>query len=185
MDRLLIDAPSATLVHVGAWLAGQPHHRRFVAHMLDPLWTEACQHGVDPVGVVAQAYHETDGGRFTGAVLASMHNTCGLRVDPEALTVHDEAVPLAGAPAARAALLTLSHASFATWQLGARAHVQHVLAYAGVAVASEELVDGRYRLVRRLVTPPVLSWRELGQRWATAQYGVKLEAMIAAIAGAL
>ena len=73
-----------------------------------------------------------------------------------------------------------AHATFATWTIGARAHVQHLLAYCGLPVTTD-LVDPRFSLVSAAVT----TWAELGGRWAPSpSYGVEVEAMIGEVRAA-
>lgn len=151
-------APRATVVAAAAAQSGV--HTRFVDDMLPALWDAAVANGVDPVGVIAQAFKETGGGQFKGRVKPEFRNTCGLKNRQSLFPgVDDGDQPLA-------------HARFASWRVGALAHVQHLLAYAGVPVRLL-IVDPRYELVagkHRLE-----SFEELGGRWApSATYGTEL-----------
>lgn len=141
----------------------------FVNEMLTPLWGLAITHYIDPVGVVAQSFKETGGGRFAGKVKFEFRNTCGLKVTAEQMRlfpgITDNDNPLA-------------HAMFPSWEIGALAHVQHVCAYAGWPVDMSErdlpLVDPRYGLVAGRFKCE--NWSELGSKWApSATYGHEIE----------
>lgn len=167
----IIGPPSTTIGSVLAILpdVAEPHPR-FVAKMFVPLWEAALAYGIDPVGVVAQAGKETKWGHYGGRVRAEFHNTCGLKVTAEqqGLEFREYAPvrPLEGDQ-------PLAHAMFATWHVGARAHVQHLCAYAGLTVPVVEIVDPRYELVAGRHWCE--TFEDLGGRWApAADYGVRL-----------
>jgi N-acetylmuramoyl-L-alanine amidase len=164
----LIGPPTAAATDVLARLSDPSLFRdtRFLAEMFWPLWNAAVTHIIDPVGVVAQSYHETGGGSFTGRVPAWFHNTCGLKV--------------ADLPAQQALIGTtdadhpLCHAQFATWDAGATAHVQHLRAYAGWPV-SGRILDPRYALV---TGKQCETFEQLGGNWApAADYGTQIVAL--------
>ena len=162
----IIGPPSASQFQVGVWLAGKASTNAFVRQMVPRLWDEAERAGVDPVGVICQSAKETGFGRFGGAVKPWMKNTCGLKI------TRPQDVP--EGPDSQ-----FAHATFATWTIGARAHVQHLLAYCGLPVTTD-LVDPRFSLVSAAVT----TWAELGGRWAPSPtYGVEVESMIAEARG--
>lgn len=157
----IIGPPSATYDTVRANLHRTTAHVRFLDEMLDPLWDTAVEHTIDPVGVVAQAYKETGGGHFGGRVNPQHYNTAGIKVRHPgyggALTAGDE---------------QLAHAAFASWDVGALAHVQHLCAYAGWPV-EELVVDPRYWLV--IGKHAVENFEELSGKWApAASYGPTL-----------
>lgn len=138
-------------------------HPRFVVEMLPDLWSAGEFYGIDPVGVLAQAFKETAGGRFTGAVRPEFFNPCGLKVRQLGLFpgIDDGDNPLA-------------HQRFANWTNGAHAHVQHLCAYAGQPVPGL-IVDPRYFLVGGT---PVETFEELSGRWAPSPtYGPELVAI--------
>jgi Mannosyl-glycoprotein endo-beta-N-acetylglucosaminidase len=126
------------------------------------LWYTAVSHGIDPVGVIAQAWKETGRGEFRGLVPVGFFNTCGLKWAGN--------VPGDTTGEARAA-----HARFATWDAGALAHVQHVCAYAGQPLPENYvIVDPRYFLVNADLR--LSNWHELGTRWAPSPtYGDEIE----------
>lgn len=124
----------------------------FTDAIVPELWTAAVDHGVDPVGAIAQAAKETGWGRFGGAITAEWRNTCGLKnTRPLFPGVDDGDQPLA-------------HARFPSWRVGALAHVQHLAAYAGRPV-SGLIVDPRYWLVLNSGRP-VPEFEGLSGRWA-------------------
>lgn len=141
-------------------------HSDFAGVMLVELWREAERYGLDPVGVVAQSAKETGWGQFNGAVKRIMRNTCGLKI----------AQP--GFVAGTADDATLAHAQFASWQVGARAHAQHLRAYAGHPVPMLDLVvDPRYAAALTIgLDSPVSDFEQLGGgRWAPSPtYGAEL-----------
>lgn len=139
----------------------------FIQQMFPALWAAAVRYSVDPVGVVAQSFKETGGGAFGRLVPPTFYNTAGLKLrHPNAnLGTSGE--------------VTLAHAQFVSWQHGAEAHVQHLLAYAGtldMTSSSYLVVDpravfvvGRYR---------VETFEELGGKWAPSlSYGTELVAV--------
>lgn len=152
---------------VTAVLRTHPESRgRFLTHMLSPLWEAALHHGIDPVGMVAQSGHETGWGTYGGAAHPAFNNTCGLKAS--------ELVRQAF-PGEAGGDLPLAHAQFATLDVGARAHAQHLLAYCGVPVYYDLLVDPRYHLVG---PPRCVHWRDLNGRWAGragTTYGSRIE----------
>lgn len=136
-------------------------HLRFVDEMMDPLIATAVHYGIDPTVAVAQAGKETGFGNFGRAVLPQFHNTCGLKIYNPALA-GDQESPMA-------------HAQFASWDLGARAHCQHLLAYCQVSLPPEDiLVDPRWVHVfgKR---PAITTVEELGGKWApSSTYGTEI-----------
>lgn len=140
---------------------------RFRAEPLGHLWLEALRYHINPVGVVAQAIKETGGGAFTGKVKWEFNNTCGLKVKYQDLfpeTKNDE---------------PLAHQMFPSWQVGARAHVQHLRAYAGWPVDSDDLiVDPRYWWV--IGRHSCEDWTDLSEKWAKPglNYGQEIEALM-------
>lgn len=146
-------------------------HVRFAADMFAPLWDAAVGYTIDPVGVVAQAWKETGGGRFAGQVSPHFYNTCGLKVRHVGKYpgVDDGDRPLA-------------HAQFASWEVGAVAHVQHLCAYSGMPAGIDLIVDPRYWLVAG--RHRVEQWSELGGKWAPSPtYGTELEAIMRRLQG--
>jgi Mannosyl-glycoprotein endo-beta-N-acetylglucosaminidase len=72
--------------------------------------------------------------------------------------------------------LNADWAEFETPELGVRAHVQQLKAYANTADLEQTLVAPRFPAVRRGVAPTI---RQLPGRWSTdSQYSLKLLAML-------
>lgn len=170
----LIGPPTASRESVLGWLDGGtllfPPHRRFLQEMFNPLWDAAVDHTIDPVGVIAQAYKETGGGTFRGRVKPEHYNTAGIKVRH----------PGYGGPATEGDE-QLAHAAFASWDVGALAHVQHCRAYAGWPVEGL-IVDPRYWLV--IGKHRCENWYELGTRWAPSpSYGAEIEATMRKLQG--
>lgn len=141
--------------------------------MVPDLWDAAVERGVDPVGVIAQSLKETGGGTFVGKVKPWFFNTCGLKVrDPEATVAlfgsTDQEHPLA-------------HAQFANWFIGARAQVEHLLAYCNVP--TEDPVDPRYVWV--IGKHNAVTWADLNGKWAFpgVTYGSEIESIIIRLRG--
>ena len=101
--------------------------RNYVESLVEYYITEACTEGINHDVAFAQMCLETGFLRFGGLVIAEMNNFCGLgSIGP-------------GEPGIW----------FPTMELGVRAHIQHLKAYASEAPLIGELVDPRYRFVRR------------------------------------
>lgn len=167
----IIGPPSATKdLVVGRLAAFTNIHQRFIAEMFAPLWTAGEEYGIDPVGVVAQSFKETGGGQFAGKVPAGFFNTCGLKIrQPGILPGTEGDQPLA-------------HSLFASWEVGAAAHVQHLRAYAGWPVTAALVVDPRY--VWTLGRYRLENFEELGGRWAPSpSYGDEVVALARRLQG--
>lgn len=134
----------------------------FIDTIAPTVWQAALDYRLDPVGVVAQSAHETGWASFPRKTQPWHRNTCGLKVADYKLLEQwgiDSEHPLA-------------HAQFATWQMGALAHVQHLWAYLGWPVPLRDLVDPRYHHIDQ--TRRVTTYQELGGRWAGAGYGARV-----------
>jgi hypothetical protein len=161
----IIGPPSATAATVSANLVKMGAAPLFVNQMFVPLWNEALDHVIDPVGMVAQSYKETAAGRFTGAVTPQFYNTAGIKVRH-----------LGKFPGMDDGDRPLAHAQFSSWWIGARAHAQHLRAYAGCAVPDIEIVDPRYWLV--FGKHAAVNFEDLSGKWApAADYGTSLVAI--------
>ena len=134
------------------------------------LWDAALGYELDPVGLVAQAAHETGWGNFPGQVRPEFYNTCGLKVRHQDLFpgITDGDRPLA-------------HQLFPNWQAGAVAHAQHLRAYANRPVDGL-VVDPRYQFVIGRYT--CVRYSDLGGRWApSTSYGTAVEAVMTRLRG--
>lgn len=142
----------------------------FLQDIFPAVWAAATRYNVDPVGAVAQAAKETGYGKFPGLLTAEWKNTCGLKIpNPGKMgfTGDTDREPFA-------------HQIFASWNIGALAHVQHLVAYAGGSVGESdrfELVDGRFGLIAGKYR--CVEFADLTGKWATDPgYGAGLEAVI-------
>ena len=77
---LIIAKATAPQVRVLENLRALSASQLFIDHMFAALWEAAEEYGIDPVGMVAQSYHETGGGYFRGRVQGWFHNTAGIKV---------------------------------------------------------------------------------------------------------
>jgi Mannosyl-glycoprotein endo-beta-N-acetylglucosaminidase len=147
-------------------------HTRFGLDMFPALWDAGVELVIDPVIVVAQAYKETGGGRFGGKVKPEACNPCGLKIRTPGIygpaTDGDE-------PAA--------HAIFPNWQIGARAQVEHLRAYAGWPVPGP-VVDPRYAYALKTPAGWCENVEDLGGKWApAADYGTSIAAIARRLQG--
>ena len=125
-------------------------------------YEEGAREGIRPDVAFAQALKETGFFRYGGTVTPDQNNYCGL-----------------GTTSA-----TVKGAYFATSQLGVRAHIQHLLAYASTREPFTPVVDPRYTLVRGVYGTNTLgNWQDLNGRWAVPgdSYGQSILSMFRAI----
>lgn len=125
-------------------------------------YEEGAREGVRPDVAFAQALKETGFFRYGGTVTPDQNNYCGLGTTST----------------------TVKGAYFASSELGVRAHIQHLLAYASTRQPIEPVVDPRYGLVRSVYGTSTLSrWEDLNGRWAVpgTTYGQSILSMFRAI----
>ena len=125
-------------------------------------YQEGEREGIRPDVAFAQALKETGFFRYGGTVTADQNNYCGL-----------------GTTSA-----VIKGAYFPSSQLGVRAHIQHLLAYASTRQPLEPVVDPRYDLVRSVYgTSTLTRWEDLNGRWAVpgTTYGQSILSMFRAI----
>jgi hypothetical protein len=117
-------------------------------------YKEAAIESVNSDIAFVQMCLETSFLRFGGLVTPDMHNYCGLgAIGPEK-------------PGER----------FPTAQLGVRAHIQHLKAYASAEALRQALIDPRFKYVKRGTAPSIY---DLAGRWASdREYGTKLEGIL-------
>ena len=123
---------------------------------------EGRREGIRPDVAFAQAMKETGFFRYGGTVTADQNNYCGL-----------------GTTSA-----VIKGAYFPSSQLGVRAHIQHLLAYASTRKPAEPVVDPRYELVRGTYGASTLNrWEDLNGRWAVPgrSYGQSILSMFRAM----
>lgn len=108
-------------------------------------YEEGEREGVRPDVAFVQALKETGFFRYGGTVTPDQNNYCGL-----------------GTTSA-----TVKGAYFSTAQMGVRAHIQHLMAYATTTRPSKPLVDPRYNTVRsKYGIGTITSWVGLNGKWA-------------------
>lgn len=110
-------------------------------------YIEAGRENIRPDIAISQAIKETGAFNYGGDVLPKQNNFCGL-----------------GATGNK-----VKGASFATPQLGVRAHIQHLLAYASYDEPSVEIIDPRYWLVVKNhpeIHGKITKWTGLNGVWA-------------------
>lgn len=128
-------------------LMNNPHPNISVSPeaLVSYYYKEGAREGVRPDVAFAQALKETGFFRYGGTVTPDQNNYCGL-----------------GTTSA-----TVKGAYFSTSELGVRAHIQHLLAYASTRRPATPLVDPRYDLVRSTYGARTLdTWTDLNGRWA-------------------
>ena len=121
-------------------------------------YEEGRREGVRPDVAFAQALKETGFFRYGGTVTADQNNYCGLGTTST----------------------QVKGAYFPSSQLGVRAHIQHLLAYASTRKPVEPVVDPRYQLVRSSYGQRTLGrWEDLNGRWAVPghSYGQSILSM--------
>ena len=148
---LIQETVNVNWIRVGMNMAQFRPFSLFYEDMMPALIEVAKDYGINPLVMVAQSAHETGWGKFPGKVPPSFHNTCGLKIyDPSPFPADDRN----------------SHAQFASWELGAHAHAQHLMAYLqeplpkGIALADPRWVHVYTR------KPAIDHVEELGGSWA-------------------
>ena len=164
-DTAIIGTPLASqeqcvnyLLSVNPYPAISVTPRELVAY----YYEEGTREGIRPDVAFAQALKETGFFRYGGTVTPDQNNYCGL-----------------GTTSA-----TVKGAYFPTSQLGVRAHIQHLLAYASTREPVNPVVDPRYTLVRNVYGTNTLgNWQDLNGRWAVPgdSYGQSILSMFRAI----
>ena len=159
LSRRLMDQGQLTAEELAAYFLSRnseedPEHiLQFAQYYID----EASLEGINSDVAFAQMCLETGFLRFGGLVQPEFHNYCGLgAMDAE----HPGEV-------------------FETEELGVRAHIQHLQAYATKEETqlNGELIDPRYNWVHE--TMYIETIYELAGNWATdPQYGQKLETVL-------
>lgn len=148
---------------VSFFMANNPDaDKQQVARLARYYISEARMEGINSDCAWVQMCLETGWLKFGGLVKPEMHNYCGL-----------------GAISAEQPGL-----SFATEQLGVRAHIQHLHAYATTedVPLRNELIDPRYKWVLPRGKAPTV--RELAGTWAVdPEYGKKLEGLLERLDG--
>jgi hypothetical protein len=132
----------------------------FVRNLASFYIEEAAAEGVNHDAAFAQMCLETGFLRYGGLVTADMNNFCGLG---------------AIGPGQRGE-------TFPDARTGVRAHIQHLKAYASDTPLNRELVDPRYRWVKKGSAPAIA---DLAGKWATdREYGNKIGVILDRLYGA-
>lgn len=170
---LIIGPPTAEWSSVDHRLAVLGANDLFGEVIGPAVWAAAVDYGIDPVGMLAQAAHETGWGKFGRATHPWHRNTCGLKVrDLKALA--ELGISGDNNPAC--------HAQFASWHQGARAQAQHLWAYCGRHVPPADVVDPRYDWV--IGKQACVTFEDLGGKWAPAlDYGKRIVALASQMQG--
>ena len=118
-----------------------------VEELVELYWQQAEREQVRPDLALAQSLVETATYKYGGDVLHHQNNFCGLGTTGGGVR----------------------GASFATPELGVRAHIQHLLAYTQRQEPSTEIVDPRYDVAHRIRMERgiVDTWYGLNGTWAT------------------
>ena len=164
-DTAIIGTPLASQEQCVSYLLSvNPHPAISVSprELVAYYYEEGAREGIRPDVAFAQALKETGFFRYGGTVTPDQNNYCGLG------TTSTE----------------IKGAYFATSQIGVRAHIQHLLAYASTRRPARPVVDPRYNLVRNVYGTITLgNWQDLNGRWAVPgdSYGQSILSMFRAI----
>jgi len=113
--------------------------------LVDYYYAEGGIEGIRPDLAFAQALHETGNFRYGGDVISLQNNYCGLGTTGNGV----------------------KGAWFPTAEIGVRAQIQHLLAYATTRPPTLSVVDPRYELVKRSEKfGQSYTWTELNGKWA-------------------
>lgn len=151
------EATQEQMVHYIKKRNPQPKLNCSVEDIVRYYYEEAGREGIRPDVALCQALKETGFFAYGGDVSPKQNNFCGL-----------------GATGNRVA-----GASFATPQLGVRAHIQHLMAYASQETPHGQIVDPRYYHVvenRPDIHGQVTKWTGLNGVWAVpgTRYGQEI-----------
>ena len=139
--------PARQMVHFIRQRNPHPKLNAPLEDVVQAYYDEAGREGIRPDVALCQALKETGYFAYGGDVSPDQNNFCGL-----------------GATGNRVA-----GARFATPQLGVRAHIQHLLAYASTERPKTAIIDPRYELLAEKhpeLYGKVDSWTGLNGRWA-------------------
>ena len=123
--------------------------------LVDYYYEEGNREGIRPDIAFAQALQETGYFRYGGSVLAGQNNYCGLGTTGGGV----------------------KGAWFKSAQIGVRAHIQHIMAYATTKKPQATIGDPRYDVVKTTRNfGKAKTWSDLNGRWAIPGngYGQKI-----------
>lgn len=118
-----------------------------VKQLVHIYYVEAGREGIRPDIALCQAIKETGTWAYGGDVVPEQNNYCGLGTTGGGVKGE----------------------FFATPQIGARAHIQHLLSYASKRMPKVEVVDPRYELIKKFrpqIFGKLTKWTELNGVWA-------------------
>lgn len=162
LSRLIADQGQLNASQLaGFFLSKNPDHDATHIELFAQYYIEeAAAEGINSDVAFAQMCLETGYLRFGGLVQPEFHNYCGLG----AMSVEEPGC------------------QFETEQMGVRAHIQHLQAYATTAdiALNNELVDPRYSWVHK--TKYIQTIFELTGTWAMdPEYGNKIDSILTAM----
>ena len=118
-----------------------------VKQLVQIYYFEADREGIRPDIALCQAIKETGAWNYGGDVIPEQNNYCGLGTTGGGV----------------------KGAFFDTPQIGARAHIQHLLSYASKRPPKVEIVDPRYDLIKNFrpqIFGKLTKWTDLNGVWA-------------------
>ncbi len=118
-----------------------------VENLVHIYYVEAEREGIRPDIAICQAIKETGVWAYGGDVIPEQNNYCGLGTTGGGVKGE----------------------FFATPQLGARAHIQHLLSYTSKRPPRTEIVDPRYELIKKFrpqIFGKLTKWTDLNGVWA-------------------
>ena len=118
-----------------------------VAQLVHLYYLEGNREGIRPDIALCQAIKETGTWAYGGDVVPEQNNYCGLGTTGGGV----------------------KGAFFPTPQIGARAHIQHLLSYASKRPPKVDIVDPRYELIKKFrpqIFGKLTKWTELNGVWA-------------------
>ncbi len=149
----IFGSPAATKAQAVAYIKAcnkKPDLACSVEDIVKYYWEEAGLEGIRPDLALCQALVETGVFAYGGDVKHKQNNFCGLGTTGGGVR----------------------GASFKTPQLGVRAHIQHLLAYASKAKPKTKIIDPRYDMAHKLRLQRGLidKWYGLNGTWAMGGY---------------
>ena len=153
MDESIIGTPLASQEQCVRYLLSRnprPSIEVSAKQLVQYYYQEGEREGIRPDVAFAQAIKETGFFTYGGTVTPDQNNFCGLGTTGS----------------------LVKGAYFPSAQMGVRAHIQHLLAYASTNLPTQPIVDPRYKLVRDYYGAGTLNrYSDLNGRWAVPGVG--------------
>ena len=165
MDESIIGTPLASQDQCVKYLLRRnprPNIEVSAKQLVAYYYEEGEREGIRPDVAFAQALKETGFFAYGGTVTPDQNNFCGLGTTSS----------------------LVKGAYFPSAEMGVRAHIQHLLAYASTRLPTTPIVDPRYKLVRDYYGAGTLNrYSDLNGRWAVpgVGYGQSVMSMFRAI----